>query len=126
MPRWRRLITPRKIVGLRSTLCTSEGVLLHHVSREALAPERARRVDAYVVAEFALVYLALVHVLHLNVTLHRVLSILPLANGESLLGVRAVGHYGTRRERSLLLAFLHLDKQDFFFCFFLFLQCLFR
>lgn len=80
------------------TLRTSESVILQHVSREALAPERARRVDTSVVAEVALVHQALVHVLRPHGTLRRVLPVLLLADGEGLFGVRAVGHYDTRRE----------------------------
>ena len=84
--------------GLHLTLCTSESVLLHHVSREALAAEGAERVDTSVVADVAFVYQALVHVLHLNRTLHCVLHIPLLADGEGLLGVRAVRYCSAWRE----------------------------
>lgn len=66
--------------------CAREGVLLQHVSGEALAAVGARRVDASVVADVALVYQALVHVLHL----HRVVPL--LAQGEGLFREQAVGH----------------------------------
>lgn len=80
--------------GLHCTLCTSESVLLQHVSREALTPVRARRVDTSVVADVALIYQALIHVLHL----HCILPILLVTNGEGLFRVQAVRHYSTQRE----------------------------
>lgn len=87
-----------KIGGLHCTLCASDSVLLQHVSREALASERARRVDTSVVTDVALIYQALIHVLHLNRTLHCVLPIPLFANGEGLFRVRPVRYYSTCRE----------------------------
>lgn len=80
------------------TLCATEGVLLQHVAGEALAAEGALRVDTYVLADVALVYLALVHVLQLFRTLHCILTVLFLTNGEGLFGVRAVRYCGKSRE----------------------------
>lgn len=79
-------------------MCTSESVLLQHISREALTPERAWRVDTSVVADVDLIHQALIHVLHLNRTLHCILPILLLANGEGLFRVRAVRYYSAWRE----------------------------
>lgn len=91
------------IGGLRFTLCTSESVLLHHVSREALAAVRAQRVNTSVVADVALVYQALIHVLHLNRTLYCILPVPLLTDGEGLFRVRrAVRYYSTQREWLLL------------------------
>lgn len=74
------------------TLCTSESVLLQHVPREALTAVRARRVDASVVADVALVNLALIHVLHVNKTPHSILPIPLRADGEGFFRVRIVWH----------------------------------
>lgn len=76
---------------LLGTLCTRGGVLLQHVAGEALAAVGALRVDTYVLADVALIYLALVHV-QLFGTLHCILSVLLLTNGEGLFGVWAVSH----------------------------------
>lgn len=64
------------------TLCTSESVLLQHVAREALTAVGARRVDASVVADVALINQALIHVLHVNKTPHSILPIPLGADGE--------------------------------------------
>lgn len=93
-----------KIGGLHFTLCTSESVLLQHVSREALTSERAWRVDTFVVADAVLRYQALIHVLHLNRTLHGILPIPLLTNGEGLFRVRAVRYYSTQRKWLLLFS----------------------
>ena len=91
------------IGGLHFTLCTSESVLLHHVSREALTAVRAQRVYTSVVADIAVVYLALVHVLHLNRTLHCILPFPLITDGEGLFRVRrAVRYCSTQREWLLL------------------------
>lgn len=90
------VILLQPVVLVRCLLCASEGVLLQHVAGEALAAEGALRVDTYVLADVALVYLALVHVLQLFRTLHCILTVLFLTNGEGLFGVRAV-RYSLRR-----------------------------
>lgn len=54
------------------------------------------------VADVALIYEALIHILHLNRTLHRILPILVLTNGEGLSTIRAVRYYSTKREQLLL------------------------
>lgn len=83
---------------------TSERILLQHVSREALAPERAGRVDASVVADVALINQALVHVVPLNRVLHRISAVLLLANGEGLSGERTVRYCGAQRDPLLMAA----------------------
>lgn len=70
------------------TLHTSESILLQHVAREALAAERARRVDATVVADAVLIYLALIHVL--NGSLGSILTILLFTDGEGLFTIWAI------------------------------------
>lgn len=87
-----------KIGSLHFTLCTSESVLLQHVSREALTAERAQRVDTSVMADVAFIYQALIHVLHLNRTLHCILPISLLTDGEGLFRIQPVRHYSTWRE----------------------------
>lgn len=77
---------------------TSESVLLQHVTREALAPEGAGRVDASVVAAVALIKLALVHVVHLNRAIHCVAPVLLLANGEGLSGEGTIRYCSAQRE----------------------------
>lgn len=86
-----------KIGGLCFTLCTIESVLLQHISREALTPVRAWCVDTSVVAD-VFIYQALIHVLHLNRTLHRILPVPLPTDGEGLFRVQAVRHYSTWRE----------------------------
>ena len=99
-----------KIGGLHFTLCASESILLQHVAGEALTPERARRVDAFVVADVALIYQALIHVLHLNRTLHCILPILCLADGEGLFRVQAVWFYNTGKI-IVAVPFVHTGKK---------------
>ena len=92
--------------GLRFTLCTSDCVLLKHVSREALAIVGAYCVDTSVVADVA--HQALVHVLHLHRTIHCILPIPLLTDGEGLFRVRAVRYCSTQRERLLFLRAIKL------------------
>lgn len=87
-----------RLVVFPCTLCTSGSILLQHVSREALTPEGARRVDTSVVADVALIYQALIHVLHLNRTLHCVLPIPLLTDGEGFFRVQAVRYCSAWRE----------------------------
>lgn len=77
---------------------TSESILLQHVSREALAPERAGRVDTSVVADVAFINQALIRVLPLNRALHCISPILLLTNGEGLSGVRTIRYYSTQTQ----------------------------
>ena len=84
--------------GIRFTWSTSESVLLQHVSWKALAAVRAWCVDTSVVADVALMYQALIHVLHLNTTLHCILPILLLTDGKGLFRVPAVRYYRIWRE----------------------------
>lgn len=84
--------------GIRVTWSTSESVLLQHVSWKALAAVRAWCVDTSVVADVALIYQALIHVLHLNTTLHCILPILLLIDGKGLFRVPAVRYYRIWRE----------------------------
>lgn len=84
------------------TLHAREGILLQHIPGVTLTPEGAYCVNTDVVADVALIYEALIHILHLNRTLHRILPILVLTNGEGLSTIRAVRYYSTRREQLLL------------------------
>lgn len=77
---------------------TSESILLQRVSREALAAERARRVDTSVVADVALINQALIGVLPLDRVLHCIFPILLLTNGEGLSGVRIIRYYSTQTQ----------------------------
>lgn len=81
------------------TLYTIESILLQHVSREALAPEGAGRVDTSVVADVALIYQALIHVLHL----HCILTIPLLPNGEGFFRVQAVRYCSALERVSVVL-----------------------
>lgn len=78
------------------TYCTCESVILQHVSGEALTSERAWCVDTSVVADVALVYQALIHVLHLNGTPHCILALALRTQGEGFFREWTVRHYRTR------------------------------
>lgn len=85
------LLFPQSILLLCISLWLAvAAVLLQRVTRVTGAQVGALCVDARVVAELALVQLALVQVAQALGPLHRVLRILRVPDGERLLGVRAV------------------------------------